>query len=157
MFGNVSARKDSALELINYWDSIEKLRPLFEEDKISQRNAKDEYSHLAILEETSWRQKSRALWLKEGDNNTEIFHRMANARRNGNFISSLTISGIRLEKEEELKEGIFSHFREMFKEPQVRRPDMATELFKSIDSTDRGLRGPFFGGGSDLSSSRFGR
>ena len=90
MFGNVSARKDSALELINYWDSIEKLRPLFEEDKISQRNAKDEYSHLAILEETSWRQKSRALWMKEGDNNTEIFHRMANDRRNGNFISSLT-------------------------------------------------------------------
>ncbi|RVX22610.1 hypothetical protein CK203_012546 [Vitis vinifera] len=98
MFGNVSARKDLALELINYWDSIERLRPLFEEDKISQRNAKDEYSHLAILEETSWRQKSKALWLKEGDNNTKFFHRMANARRNGNFISSLTISGIRLEK-----------------------------------------------------------
>ena len=53
MFGNVSARKDLALELINYWDSIERLRPLSTEDKISERNAIDEYNHLAILEETS--------------------------------------------------------------------------------------------------------
>ena len=74
----------------------------------------------------------------------KIFHCMANARRNGNFISSVTISGICLEKEEELKEGIFSHFSEMFKEPKVGRPDIATELFKSIDSMDREvLEGPF--------------
>ncbi|RVW57758.1 hypothetical protein CK203_113916 [Vitis vinifera] len=53
VFGNVLARKDSALELINYWDSIERLRPLSKEDKISERNAIDEYNHLAILEETS--------------------------------------------------------------------------------------------------------
>ena len=53
VFGNVLARKDSALELINYWDSIERLRPLSTEDKISERNAIDEYNHLAILEETS--------------------------------------------------------------------------------------------------------
>ena len=32
---NASTRKDSALELINYWDSIQRLRPLSEEDKIS--------------------------------------------------------------------------------------------------------------------------
>ncbi|KAL6341231.1 hypothetical protein AAG906_032349 [Vitis piasezkii] len=38
----VSARKDSAFEFINYWDSVERLGPF--------------YSHLAILEETSWRQ-----------------------------------------------------------------------------------------------------
>ena len=43
-----------------------------------------------------------------------------------------------------LKKSIFSHFREMFKEPQVRRSYMATELFKSIDSMDREiLEGPF--------------
>ena len=47
-------------------------------------------------------------------------------------------------KRRSLKKAFFSHFREMFKEPQVRRPDMATELFKSIDSTDREvLEGPF--------------
>nr|CAN73960.1 hypothetical protein VITISV_023007 [Vitis vinifera] len=61
VLGNVSARKDAALEQINYWDNVERLRPLFEEDKRSQRSATDEYSRLAILAETSWRQKSRAL------------------------------------------------------------------------------------------------
>ena len=60
VLGNVSARKDAALEQINYRDNVERLRPLFEEDKRSQRSAKDEYSCLAILAETSWRQKSRA-------------------------------------------------------------------------------------------------
>ncbi|RVX22734.1 hypothetical protein CK203_008484 [Vitis vinifera] len=57
----VSARKDSAFEFINYWDSVERLGPFDNEDRGSQKVAKDEYSHLAILEETSWRQKSRAL------------------------------------------------------------------------------------------------
>lgn len=41
--------------------------------------AKDAYNHLTILEEVSWRQKSRALWLKEGDNNAIFVYDMANA------------------------------------------------------------------------------
>ena len=79
--GNVTIRKDVALEELNLWDSLERCGPLSEEDRNSQRIARDEFSHCAILEEISWRQKSRALWLKEGDNNTKFFHCMANARR----------------------------------------------------------------------------
>ncbi|RVW76716.1 Transposon TX1 uncharacterized 149 kDa protein [Vitis vinifera] len=102
----------------------------------SQRIAKDEFSHCAILEEISWRQKSRALWLKEGDSNTKFFHRMANARRMGNFISSLTVRGVRLSNEEELKEGIGSYFKSLFEEPLVRKPDVESGLFKTLDSLD---------------------
>ena len=134
--GNVSVRKDAALEKLNYWDSLKRLGSLSEEDRNSQQIARDEFSHCAILEEISWRQKSRALWLKKGDSNTKFFHRMANARRKGNFISSMTVKGVRLDKEEELKESIGSFFKSLFEESRVRRPNVESGLFKTLDSLD---------------------
>ena len=37
---------------------------------------KSDIDYLASLEEISWRQKSKTLFIKEGDNNTWFFHRM---------------------------------------------------------------------------------
>ncbi|RVW38411.1 hypothetical protein CK203_090301 [Vitis vinifera] len=50
-------------------------------------------SRLAVLEETSWRQKSRALWLKDGDRNTRFFHRMVNIHKRINFMGRMCIRG----------------------------------------------------------------
>ena len=81
--------------------------------------------------------------MKEGDNNTRFFHRMANERKKGNFINSLTVRGIRLEKEK-LKEGINSYFKLVFEVPQARRPNVALESLMRIDAMDHeGLKGPF--------------
>ena len=49
---------------------------------------------MASLEEIFWRQKSRALFVKEGDNNTRFFHRLANSHRNANLIKRIEVDGV---------------------------------------------------------------
>ena len=39
-------------------------------------------------------QKSRALWLREGDNCMKFFHRIGNSNRRKNSIDSLLVDGI---------------------------------------------------------------
>lgn len=54
-------------------------------------------------------------WLKEGDNNTKFFHKMANARRSTNGISSLFIGDTQVVNDDELKR----HVGEFFTRPEV--------------------------------------
>ena len=44
--------------------------------------------------------------MKEGDRNTGFFHRMANSHRRRKSISSISINGRRLVKEDEVKDGL---------------------------------------------------
>ncbi|KAL4386499.1 hypothetical protein GQ457_09G030020 [Hibiscus cannabinus] len=48
---------------------------------------------LSRLSESIWRQKSRVTWLKEGDMNTEFFHRTAKIRSMRNVITGVLMKG----------------------------------------------------------------
>ena len=117
VFGKVEDQKKDALRRVSSWDEIEKERGLSLEEAEERAKAKDDFKRWALMEETSWRQKSRETWLKEGDRNTGFFHRMANAHRRRNCLNSISINGRKFDKEVEIKEGLVNAFQNMLSNP----------------------------------------
>ncbi|KAG5521621.1 hypothetical protein RHGRI_033999 [Rhododendron griersonianum] len=119
VFGRLEFRKGKVIDDIRHWDgeeSEEQVRVLTEEEKGLRNDAKEEFGKIAKSEEISWRQKSRKLWLKEGERNTRFFHRMANCNRRNNFIGNIKIGDSILEREEEKRVGIANFYEGLFTE-----------------------------------------
>ena len=68
-------RKKNLLTELMGLDAREELAGLSNEEQIRHLQLKGDIEQLASLEETSWRQKSQALYVKKGGNNTRFFHR----------------------------------------------------------------------------------
>ncbi|XP_074305494.1 uncharacterized protein LOC141640710 [Silene latifolia] len=58
-----------------------------------RRNLVREVADLCRQDEQFWRQRSRALWLKNGDRNTSFFHKQERQRKAKNHISKLVDDG----------------------------------------------------------------
>ena len=117
VFGRVEIKKKEALSRISYWDEVEKDRELSLTEAEEREKARENYKEWVDLEEVSWRQKSREIWLKEGDRNTGFFHRMANSHRRRNSITSIRINGRNLVKEAEVKEGLVRAYQSLLSVP----------------------------------------
>ena len=97
-----------------------------------------------LREEISWRQKSRELWLKEGDNNTRFFHRMANAHSKRNWLSKLKVNGCWHSEENDLKNSVVGAFQKLYSEEGEWRPCVEGLSFMRLASNEaEGLEIPF--------------
>jgi hypothetical protein len=92
-FGNVEFRKKMHMEELCTLDRLEEQQGLSSEEKERKCVVIRDLENSILQEEISWSQKSRVLWLKEGDKCTKFFHQIANSNRRSNSIESLSITG----------------------------------------------------------------
>lgn len=82
------------------------------------------------------RQKSRALWLKEGNRCTKFFHRVANSNRKANLISRLELEKEVVEDPVGIPVEIVDFYSSLYEEPFYWRPSLDRLEFESISEDD---------------------
>jgi ribonuclease HI len=103
---------------------LENLQLEMENKEITQEGLQQEDRlqrqwHRACREEESyWRQKSRSLWLKEGDKNTSYFHKQAEARKHYKAVTEIQVQNETIADPEGIKQAAFEAFEALYSEPQ---------------------------------------
>ena len=131
-FGNVTFKKQALWSKLNDLDAKEETHSLSAGEKLDQTNLRSDIEKLTLMEETSWRQKSRVLHLKEGDDNTRFFHRMANSNRKNNGFESLMVNGTLSSDQGIIADCITHFFMNLYSEQQVEWPFPDSLVFPMI-------------------------
>lgn len=84
------------------------------------------------MEEISSRQKSMALWLREGGKCTKFFHQVENSCRKNNAIEIMTIDGCVSSEQSVIKGYIAGHFEDLLSEPLEWRPRLDNLLLRPL-------------------------
>ncbi|XP_033134325.1 uncharacterized protein LOC117127773 [Brassica rapa] len=117
----------------------EKVEGLYADDIATTEEiaaALKELSHALKEEEMFWKQKSRVLWLREGDRNTKFFHALTKQRRARNKITQLLDENESIiEDEEGLVVVATSYFRQIF---ESSNPEEIEEALAQVPTTITG-------------------
>ncbi|XP_060212174.1 uncharacterized protein LOC132639769 [Lycium barbarum] len=111
VFGKLEDQRSKALNELSRLEQSTEGKILMQDEKIQLLNLQAQIEEVARIEEISWRQKSRCLWLRDGDRNTKFFQNMADAHRRYNCIDKLQVRGSTTEDKEEIKEEILSFYQ----------------------------------------------
>jgi len=136
VFGDIGKKKKELLEGIRELDAIEECRSLEEDERVRKIDMSKEIENTLLFEELNWRQKSRALWLKEGDKNTNFFHKVANSHRKFNQVNSLKINGEISKNPAEIQEHIVQFYNNLYFENYSWRPRVDGLSFISIEENE---------------------
>ncbi|KAG6644474.1 hypothetical protein CIPAW_08G057000 [Carya illinoinensis] len=79
IFGNLNDQRENLFQELQRLEDKEVTGALTVNEKERKTVVVAELEKITLMEEISWRQKSRALWLQEGDKCTNFFHRVANS------------------------------------------------------------------------------
>ena len=77
------------------------------------------------------------LYVKEGDNDTRFFHRLANSHRNANLFKRIEMDGVLYEDEVDVRSQLVLFYQGLYKETKVWRPTMDGLHFACIEEEER--------------------
>ncbi|XP_060964839.1 uncharacterized protein LOC133033846 [Cannabis sativa] len=84
------------------------------------KEANDQLIKFLGMKESYWRQRSKQLWLKEGDQNIKYFHASASAMRRNNYITNLCNNdGELVDWDSGLSEVMADYFHDLFSSSNV--------------------------------------
>lgn len=98
---------------------------------------------LAKNEAASWRQKSRVFWLKQGDNSTKFFQRIATAHRRHNTIDRLVVRGEEVQDLAKIKVTMIDFYKDLYRESQIWRPFELLDCPRFSREEQKWLERPF--------------
>ena len=136
VFGKVEVNKSLALQQVNLWDNQERSRALSVEGVEARKEARKEYEKWVLMEEIFWRQKSREVWLKEGDRTISFFHRMANCHKRRSNLTKIKINGTWLGDEHEIQGGVVSAFQHLLSDPSDWCPSLDGFVFERLEGEE---------------------
>jgi hypothetical protein len=115
--GSVWLQLSLTREVILALDVAEESRALSSDEKVLQNELKMKCLGLASLNRTIQRQRSKVLFLAEGDANTKFFHLQAYHRKRKSIIPSLMVQGSEVLQNEEMANALFDHFNSLLGQP----------------------------------------
>lgn len=107
-------------------------------------NEAKKLSEIYIQQETFWIQRSKQLWLKEGDRNSKYFHASARIRRKSNMISKLQNKvGQIVDWDHRLQDTMTAYFDNLFQSSNTYWDDVINRMSQRIsNSQNEELLGP---------------
>ena len=144
LFWKSRGEKKEALKKVKAWDVLEERNPLTLSERELKIDVVNDFKRRALLEEVYWRQKSREIWLKEGDRNTGFFHRMENSHKRGNHIIKMKINENWVTEDADLKLGIVGAFKSLLTDTGEWKANIDGLTFQSINEDDASkMENPF--------------
>ncbi len=135
-FGNIVVKKNQATLDLEALELEVDHRPLSSKERAQSNSLVAELERLTLMDEICWWQKSKALWLKEGDKNSKFFHQIANSHHKTNTIGQLDIDGNISSEQDTIREHIRLFYEQLYTDCDTHRPVLDGLHFDTLSTED---------------------